>query len=55
VSAGATVKQESIPWQSFVSDAVSVIHDSKHLARSPGSAGDWAMAILQIVSRLAMP
>ena len=28
-----TVKQESIPWQSFVFDAVSVIHDSKHLAR----------------------
>jgi hypothetical protein len=27
------VKQESIPWQSFVFDAVPVIHDSKHFAR----------------------
>jgi len=33
------VQQESIPWQSFVFDAVPVIHDSKHLARPPSSSG----------------
>jgi hypothetical protein len=35
---GVAVKQESIPWQSFVFDAVPVIHDSKHFAR-PCSTG----------------